>query len=419
LSRLIRDKQTFKVIEAANKQINEKKATINSDKGSVCSQKDEMFIESFIRDAHKAVTVLDDLCELDTLENRPEDLQRLIFCVHGIKCPLAIIGEHGLSKIACGLETACREKDFETINKDFAVFGESIKSLLEELKVNQDKMCDCSDEDIDDLCLKFSAINEMCADYIRKDVLDTIFGMKNCSKETMSVLEKIKICVMQSDFDKAADIAKAYIEELRLKNKTLLPNRQVDGLDIEKGLERYGGDEKSYLKILSSYVASISPMLNTIEVINENMLAGYKITVHGIKGASRGIFAIETADSAEKLENAATLGNFNYVEEHNQTFLDNTKKLVLNIEELLSVIESENPKPKKDKPDKEALLKLLDACKSCLMEDVDNVMSEIDSYQYDSDDGLVSWLRGNVDMMNFTEIVEKLSNLDLTGGNYS
>ena len=45
------------------------------------------------------------------------------------------------------------------------------------------------------------------------------------------------------------------------------------------------------------------------------------------------------------------------------------------------------------------------------MGEVDAVMEEITKYQYKSDDGLVEWLRENVDLVNFDEIVQKLSDL--------
>jgi len=42
-------------------------------------------------------------------------------------------------------------------------------------------------------------------------------------------------------------------------------------------------------------------------------------------------------------------------------------------------------------------------------------MNEIEAFQYEADDGLAHWLRDNVDQMNYTEIVEKLS--EITAGN--
>jgi len=42
------------------------------------------------------------------------------------------------------------------------------------------------------------------------------------------------------------------------------------------------------------------------------------------------------------------------------------------------------------------------------MNDVDSLMSEIEQFQYESDNDLVKWLREKVDMMQYKQITEKL-----------
>jgi hypothetical protein len=44
------------------------------------------------------------------------------------------------------------------------------------------------------------------------------------------------------------------------------------------------------------------------------------------------------------------------------------------------------------------------------MDGVDECMTEIERYQYDSDDGLADWLREKVNAMAFGQIVERLTN---------
>ena len=133
--------------------------------------------------------------------------------------------------------------------------------------------------------------------------------------------------------------------------------------------------------------------------------------MHGIKGSSRGIFADMLGDVAEGLEHAAKAGDFNYVNKHNPTFLDAAWKFIYDLEETLSAINTENTKPRKDKPDVETLSKLLTACEGYDMDGVDAAMAEIDGYQYESDGGLADWLRENVKLTNFKQITEKLSKL--------
>jgi hypothetical protein len=152
-------------------------------------------------------------------------------------------------------------------------------------------------------------------------------------------------------------------------------------------------------------------VFSSIETVNENELADYMIKVHGIKGMSYDIFAEQVGKSAEKLEKAADTGDFSYISEHNPAFLDAVQKLVSNIEGVVSAINAANPKPKKDYPDSQLLLKLLAACNEYSMDGVNAVMTEIEKYQYESDDGLVDWLQEQVDMTRFSKIIEKLSKL--------
>jgi len=188
-----------------------------------------------------------------------------------------------------------------------------------------------------------------------------------------------------------------------------LSNKKITGLDIAKGIERYSGDEGTYLKVLRSYAASVRSMLSTIANVSEDDLQDYKIKVHGIKGASLDIFSEQIGKSAAELENAAKSGDFAYISKHNSAFLHAARKHVDDLDNMLSAIDAENPKPKKDKPDGELLSKLLTACTAYDLNEVDAAMEEIEKHQYESDGGLSDWLRENVDMMDFEQIVQKLS----------
>ena len=56
----------------------------------------------------------------------------------------------------------------------------------------------------------------------------------------------------------------------------------------------------------------------------------------------------------------------------------------------------------------ETLIKLRDACKRFDMDDLDTAMEELEKYRYESDDGLMEWLRETVNMMDMNAIVDKL-----------
>jgi hypothetical protein len=229
-------------------------------------------------------------------------------------------------------------------------------------------------------------------------------------------IKRLDTVVRQWIRDKEKELVYVGLEALEDEDdtpKALISDKSVEGLDIYKGIDRFDGDEESYITVLRSYASNTRNYLATIQNVNAHTLRHYEITVHGIKGSSLGICADALGDMARDLEGAAKAGDFDYIAKHNPIFLEAAWKFISDLEAVLAAIEAENPKPKKDKPSKEVLLHLLEACDEYNMDGVDEAMAEITAYEYEYDDGLAEWLRLNVDLMNFTEIVEKLSSLDL------
>jgi hypothetical protein len=199
-------------------------------------------------------------------------------------------------------------------------------------------------------------------------------------------------------------------EAVNFKQATLdILDKGIPGLDIPKGLERYEGDEEVYQKVLRSYSGSVRALLDAIKTADSETLNTYRIKVHGIKGASYDMFAESLGKKAEALENAASNGDLSFINQHNPLFHEAANKLLDDIDRMVLAIGKLNPKPKKDKPDSQLLSKLAEACKNFYMREVDLTMTEIEKYQYEADDGLAEWLRKKVDMMNYDQIIEKLT----------
>jgi len=230
--------------------------------------------------------------------------------------------------------------------------------------------------------------------------------------------------VRNKEREKALAAQEGMLRRIRRQNKErrALPTRRsgtdrrllgenIAGLHMSKGLRRFGGDEGSFLHVLRSFAANTRPLLEKIKKVRPECLADYAIVVHGIKGASRGICAEMIGDQAEALEQAAKAGDFDFVRANNPAFLAAAKRLVADIDKLFAKMAEKKAKPKKDRPDGETLEKLFIACKNNDMDDVDAAMSELEGYEYALDDGLIAWLRQNVDQMNFTEIQDKLAAL--------
>jgi HPt (histidine-containing phosphotransfer) domain-containing protein len=194
--------------------------------------------------------------------------------------------------------------------------------------------------------------------------------------------------------------------DLECRISTLIRTVHVEGLDVEKGLERFGGDEKSYVESLRSYVVHTPELLENAR--NPEALGDYAITVHGIKGSSRGISADAIGQKAEALEHAAKAGNAGFVKDENEKFIIAAEEFITNLTELLAVLENNLKKPRKIAPDPDLLASLRDAAENYDMGGLDRVMEELERYTYELDEELVPWLSEQIDKSEFEEIMERL-----------
>jgi signal transduction histidine kinase/CheY-like chemotaxis protein len=184
---------------------------------------------------------------------------------------------------------------------------------------------------------------------------------------------------------------------------------RIGGLDLEECLERFGGDREALLQILRSYAANTPTLLDQVRAPSEKGLPDYTIVIHGIKSSSYGICAKLLGKKAEELEHAAQNGDFAFVKANNELFLPAAEKLLADLSALLNNFQEENRKPKKDEPDAGVLDRLREACAKYDMDGVDTAMAELESFTYESRPELTAWLRERVDMMDFRQILEKLS----------
>ena len=247
-------------------------------------------------------------------------------------------------------------------------------------------------------------------DFIAKPIdireLTTILNKHIRDKQPPDVIEAAR----EQEHKMSRHFTEIYLDSVsKGHDETQLASTKISGINIAKGLSRYEGDADTYIKILRSYAASVRAILEGISDITDETLSQFRVDVHSIKGASYDIFADSVGSKAEKLEHAAKSNDLDYINEHNTQFLKETWSLITEIEDAISVIDASSTKPEKDVPDREPLLRLLDACELYNMDDVDAAMAEINAFKYTADEGLSEWLRSNVDMMNFSEIVERLN----------
>jgi len=196
-------------------------------------------------------------------------------------------------------------------------------------------------------------------------------------------------------------------------NQSSILKYQINGIDLKAGLERFSGDGDAYLQVLRSYAANIRNLLDSIKEVNKENLNDYTITVHGIKGSSRNINANLAGDIAEALEKAAKEGDLKYVCEKTPDLVQTVSKLLEDLDKMFIEISAKIHKPSRIKPDKDVLVKILEACYTFNMETVEKAVKELESYEYETNGELVHWLWENVQQFNVNEIIRKLSEMNL------
>jgi len=188
----------------------------------------------------------------------------------------------------------------------------------------------------------------------------------------------------------------------------------IPGIDVHKGIERFSGDCDAFLAVLQSFAKNTPPLLDTAAEIlsvatpDNNKLSEYETIVHGIKGSSSGISAGKTSEMALELEKAARERNFDYIRANHGALSDNITKLISAINEVVAQAMAVSDKHKRDKPDKELLDKLCTACNNYNMKSVDDIITKLEAYDYESNGELVIWLRDNAEQTNFDEMAQRL-----------
>jgi len=251
-------------------------------------------------------------------------------------------------------------------------------------------------------------------DFISKPVdirqLNQILNRHIRDKQPQDVLDEARRQKAEK-MDKIAVLEELKAKPVNLASKSLLAEKEIAGLDIVKGIKRFDGNEQAYMDVLRSYAAGVNSMLDDIETVSKDTLNSYIIKVHGIKGTSFDIYADQIAKAAQYLEKAGKSGDLQFIMSNNQAFIKKARNLVSSIINLFKTLDSENQKPLKDKPDKDVLLRLLNACNEYDMDEADAAMADLEKFKYETDNDLVEWLRQNIVRSEFEQISEKISSL--------
>ncbi|MFP3089167.1 ATP-binding protein [Treponema sp. TIM-1] len=234
--------------------------------------------------------------------------------------------------------------------------------------------------------------------------LDTILNQWVRDKQTEERLQQAEMMREEAD---AAEILEAEEEYTPVNFNGFT----VEELDVEAGIARYE-EKKIYLNILKSYLLHTPDLLDKLQGLSREKLPEYAVTVHGIKGSSYGIVATEIGQWAEKLEHAAKAGDYDTVSGENGAFIERVEALLTKLRELLqSALEQSPEKKEAASPDSDLLKKLLDASKRFKPAIMEEVLSEIEQWKYESNGDLVMWLREQLDNLEYDAIRDRLEML--------
>jgi HPt (histidine-containing phosphotransfer) domain-containing protein len=185
---------------------------------------------------------------------------------------------------------------------------------------------------------------------------------------------------------------------------------RVDGLDIDEGLSRYD-NEDIYYGVLRTYVQSTPQLLNKIRIISRDKLPEYAITIHGIKGSSYGVCAMTAGKCAERLEGAAKRDDLETVLSENNDFIRMMERLLARIRDFIEgpAKNEEAGRPKAFAPDRQTLEKIFVACKQFDINAMDQHLMELEGIEYEYGGDLVTWLREQMDNLEYDAIKEQLA----------
>jgi CheY-like chemotaxis protein len=207
LIKLIRDKYPADVVEAAQKL----RAGLKDNSSTAESQPDfdPKLAEVFIRDAEKAIAVLDLINKYNF--RRADDMNMFVINVHAMKSALANIGEAGLSDAALNLEKAGKDGNLAEIADNINLFLDSLKCLLERIRPQDnegDAPVQADPEDMDFLREKLALIRDACSAFDKKTAKKALadINKKKWPGAIKDKLDDISEHLLHSEFEEAAKV---------------------------------------------------------------------------------------------------------------------------------------------------------------------------------------------------------------------
>lgn len=129
----------------------------------------------------------------------------------------------------------------------------------------------------------------------------------------------------------------------------------IDGIDMETARRYHTGSREDYVERLELYCLDGKRRLALLQkLLEEKDFKNYEIEVHGLKGASANIGAIQLSFLAGEHEAAAAGGNAEFVEKHFSELRISYEKLLRSIRDFLEDCQKEDAPERLPEPDRES-----------------------------------------------------------------
>ena len=212
LNRLIRDKQTSDVLEAARSHEHNKDDISHRGSSKVF---DPRFAEVFIRDAKKSIEAILAIAQRDSYADE-NDLRTYTIHVHGMKSALANIGRLDISAVALKLESSARDGDIAVLSSETPAFLSSVQTLVEELTPDESSEVDAStDSDPGVLRESLLKLRSECESYSKKSSRDILNELKSgvWSRATNDFIDKATEMLLHSEFDEIISEIDTFLDQ--------------------------------------------------------------------------------------------------------------------------------------------------------------------------------------------------------------
>jgi signal transduction histidine kinase/DNA-binding NarL/FixJ family response regulator/HPt (histidine-containing phosphotransfer) domain-containing protein len=246
-------------------------------------------------------------------------------------------------------------------------------------------------------------------DFISKPVdikkLDAVLNRWIRDKQSEETLKSAEI-LMESEND-APEPERTAAEKADMESWFM--EHPVEGIDFKASFAVFG--KAAFIPVLTSFTVHIPAQLLEMADNLQNSLPDYAIKVHGLKGACNNICAKEAAALAFELEKAAKAGDIDFVRANHGAFEKTLNTLLENLNAILAEWNAMAPvqeKEKRQEPGRELLARLKEAVEFFDSTQIDEIITKLEQYRYESGEELIQQLRRQADSFDYDAMLESL-----------